>query len=184
MFKQYQWKIVLSLFIIYHCFIVFLYPNSLSYLKTFIQPYTVMYANLLGLNRPWPFFSIPGPSVYLKSYIFKEEKEIAQYLFPHKKDDYIFRPMFNRRYAIARFLAFGKGDSVENIFIPYVCSMYPEATTVSVYLNFIKTPPITEVEAGTQINKMKESVDHHLIEKKCVTANSVKDSINSNDEDI
>lgn len=135
-----------------------------------------MYANLLGLNRPWPFFSIPGPSVYLKSYIFKEEKEIAQYLFPSKKDDYIFRPMFNRRYAIARFLAYGRGDSVENIFIPYICSMYPEATTVSVYLTFVKTLPINEVEAGTQVNQMKKITDHHLMREKCVN----RGFINSN----
>ncbi len=181
---QHLWKIALSLFIIYHCLIVFLYPNRISYLNVFIQPYTLAYANLVGLNTPWQFFSPdPGPALYLKSYIFKDDKQIAEHLFPDEKDVYFFRSMFNRKTAAARFLIKSK-DRAERIFIPWLCSLYPEATSISVHQRIVKVVSLADVRGGEELNQMNEGMDKYFVTDDCTKVSNFKDFINEDSGDV
>ncbi len=156
----------------------------MSYLNILIQPYTLDYANFIGLNTPWKFFAPdPGPALYLKSYIFKGEEQISEHLFPNEKESYFFRPMFNRRTAITRFLIQEK-DSVRKVFIPWLCSLYPKATSISVFQRVVKIPSLTDVRTGKQLNQTNESTDKYFVHDDCVQENHIKDFINKDVEEF
>lgn len=69
-------KTFLSLWIIYHVFVIFVMPNSGSFLGRYFGSYLVSYANFFGLNSPWIFFSPnPPPEYKMKITLYQKDSD-------------------------------------------------------------------------------------------------------------
>src|SRR3954467_1869488 len=81
-------KLVFSLFLLYHLAVIVIMPNPSSLLGRKYSRYLTDYANSLGLNTTWQFFSPgPAPVFYLEYTIEKPggEEDETSYQIPERR---------------------------------------------------------------------------------------------------
>lgn len=147
-------KAILSVMIVYQLVVIFLVPNQLFYVTQKIAPIVIPYANLMGFNTVWQFFSPdPGPPVYLEYEVFKEGELVGTFHFPPFKDPYWLREKYNRRLAAFRMV--GKDNGLASkVFGPMLCREHPEATRLEMNVLTVKFPSLDEVQSGTPLNDL------------------------------
>lgn len=146
-------RLILSIFIVFHLFAILLAPNSQTYLGIqaafFVQPYV----NFLGLASQWGFFAPdPGPPpVFIEYELFGDNgSSLGTKTWPEKKSSFWLRERQNRRIAVARFLV-ASNERTEKMMGPYLCSQHREARSVKLWRVVGTIPNLHEVAAKKRV---------------------------------
>ncbi len=141
-------SLIISLWIIYHLVVILIMPNSTSFLLRQLGSPFLSYANVLGLNTSWNFFS-PDPahvmyfqySVTRKDQSSEEESEVL-YIPPEKNKGPFGntkrRLMYSMRYMVL------DQRRVDALLGPWLCRRHPEAFHIHVEHKIESIPPIDE----------------------------------------
>lgn len=159
-------QFLFSLWIVYHIAVIVVMPNSNSFLVRQVGDSLIPYANVLGLNTSWNFFS-PDPAhvMYFEYSVTRKdqpvEEESPTYYIPPEKDHGPFgnakrRIMYSMRYVVL------DQRRVDAILGPWLCRKHPEAYQIHVEHKIETIPPIDEavvknnpeMDERTQLIKM------------------------------
>ena len=147
-------RALLSVFLIYHLLAVVILPMGTGLIIRETGRYFIAYANQLGLNTTWQFFSPgPSPSFYLEySYGFDLEDNPDGYethLMPEKRVGFGWSDFYNRRLFSMRFMALNAGRT-ERYLAPHLCRLKPEAKTVTLRTLVTKVESVDRAMLGSE----------------------------------
>ncbi len=141
-----------TLFLIYHVAVILLMPNSGSILGRRWGNLIAPYANSIGMNATWEFFSPDPPqpfyfnySVYFETEDGEEKRPPVEGFFPEWRTERTLHPNKIRLKNTVRFFALTR-TSVEQTFIGYLCRRYPEANRVKVRQVLEMVPPLEQAK--------------------------------------
>lgn len=126
-------KVLLSIFILAHLAVIVILANGTSYLGRSLQHYLIPYANTLGLNSSWNFFS-PDPinTFYIRYVVnFEDGREALEGFLPRQKDQVILDSGEKRYMYAARVLGFDE-RRLQTLMGPYYCRKHPGAQEVTI----------------------------------------------------
>lgn len=131
-------KKVFIVFCIYHSVVMVMMPNSASIVGRKAGSYFAPYANLIGLNGTWEFFSPDPPQplffdyrIYFENSNGEEVKPTIQAYFPEWKIDRTLHPNHIRLKNTVRFFALNQ-KAMEGAFVSWLCRRYQGATRVKI----------------------------------------------------
>ncbi len=158
-------KIILSLWLVYHLFVILLFPNTQSLLSRKLDFILLPYANTFNLNTPWQFFSpFPGPKMYIEYTTYKhnpgaENQEIIEdgekHFFPPKNHYEPDWDNWRRQLYLARFVA-TESERFKKYFIPWLCRKHPGVTGISLEVIFAPVPNVEKASQFMTIEEMEQ----------------------------
>lgn len=145
-------KAALSLWIVYNIFVMMVMPNVGAYFGRVTANVVTPYANTVGLNAGWNFFSPePAHPMYLKYSVHysdemgEEVKESVEGQFPMPLTEDK-RPLPNitrkREWALMRYMVLDP-KRLRQLMGPWLCRQYPGATSVDME-HVIETIPFLD----------------------------------------
>ncbi len=148
------YKAVFSVFIVYHLVVILVLGNGGSYLGRKFQAGILPYANTLGLNNVWNFFS-PDPAhtmfikynVRFEDELGNERKSSVEGFLPEQKKDVVIDSSKRRFLYAMRYLILDS-RRLELILGPYFCRSYPGATSISLQHLMTPIPFLDAAEIG------------------------------------
>lgn len=143
-------KTALSLWILYHLFVVLLMSNPGSWVGHHFQKFITPYANVTGFNTSWNFFA-PNPTqtAYIRYLVHYENqegeivKEPQEGFFPQNKNQAIFDVRRRRELYFMHYIL-GRPFLLEKHFAPYICKTHPDASSVRLEGVVETVPPLDE----------------------------------------
>lgn len=139
-------KVLLSLWIVYNIFTLLMMPNIGNYLGRVSSRFITPYANTVGLNASWNFFSPdPAHTMYIKyliNYTDKDgnpTKDAVEGFFPPEKNVGIPSIFRKRELYVMRFMVID-AKRLKVFMGPWLCRQYPGATSVDME-HVIETVP-------------------------------------------
>ncbi|MGZ3772069.1 MAG: hypothetical protein ACXVCY_08205 [Pseudobdellovibrionaceae bacterium] len=142
-------KTLLSLWIIYNIFIMLVMPNIGGFIGRISSKYITPYANTVGLNAGWNFFSPdPAHTMYLRytvRYVDSqgiEIKEPVEDFFPKEKNQAVHAVSRKRDLYAMRFMLLDS-KRLRILLGPWLCRQYPGATSVEME-HVIETVPLLD----------------------------------------
>lgn len=160
---------LVSLWILYHLFVIVVMPNAHSYMGRVFSSYLTPYANGFGFSSGWNFFSPnPAQTLYIRYLIYftdengDSEKESIEGFFPAEKNQGTFDPRLRRELYSMHFLL-RDPHRLESLFVPYLCRTHPGATVVRIEFVNQTIPPLDQVvtlkqESVTDLSKQIEFI--------------------------
>lgn len=131
-------KSLLSIWILYHLFVVVVMSNGSSFMARFFQRAITPYANQTGFNTSWNFFSPdPAHTMYFRYMVYFNDdkgdpiKEPIEGFFPALKNVGTFSPRERRELYMMHYYILSQ-ERLEKLFAPKICRDYPGATSVHV----------------------------------------------------
>jgi hypothetical protein len=132
-------KVLLSLWIVYNIVVITVMPNAGSYFGRVTSRFIGTYANAVGLNAGWNFFSPdPAHTMYIRYMVYfsnpdaaegEAEKEPIEGYFPAEKNKMISSVFRSRELYLMRFMIIDKRH-LKNLFGAWLCRQYPGASSV------------------------------------------------------
>lgn len=169
--KSHLWlKLLVSVGIVFHLICIFVLPNPESIIYRKLSPWITVYANQLGFNTTWRFFS-PNPLIRLLEYdVYSRTPEgeliSSTHRYPESLEHEDFRDNYNRKISSSMFLMASQ-TNFETILAPRICKMHPQAETISFYVVGYELPSIEKSvflqksikELGTMSRQEVQDVD-------------------------
>jgi len=131
-------KIFLSLFLVYHLAVIIILPNSGSYLGRSTEKWITPYANYLGLNTTWNFFSPdPAQTMFVKYTVWFDDlnaakaKDPVEGFIPPEKEKIVLDSSKRRLLYAMRFLILDT-NRMKTILAPWLCRENPGAQLVKI----------------------------------------------------
>lgn len=146
-------KAFLSLWILYNIFTMLVMPNVGAYFGRISSRFITPYANTVGLNASWNFFS-PDPAhvMYIRYHINYTDaegnptKEAFEGYFPPEKNQAV-RSLFKKRELyVMRFMVIDP-KRLKIFMGPWLCRQYPGASSVDMEHVIETVPPLDQVVA-------------------------------------
>lgn len=143
--------------------------NNSSAVVRSIGAYVVPWANVLGLNMTWNFYSPDPANVLYLDYkiIFEDQngeatREPIEGFFPEEKTSMVFNLNHRRFLSAMRFMTV-EPKRLQNVFADWFCRKNPGATRVVIKVIMEKIPNIEAARLGTEraYNEM------YQVEKRC-----------------
>lgn len=142
-------KALLSFWIVYNIFTMLVMPNIGAYFGRMSSRFIIPYANTVGLNASWNFFS-PDPAHtmylhYMINYADKEgnpTKDPVEGYFPPEKNQGITATTRKRELYVMRFMVIDP-KRLKVFMGPWLCRQYPGATSVDME-HVIETVPMLD----------------------------------------
>ena len=142
-------KILISLWIVFNIATMLIEPNISSYLGRLTYRWITPYANTVGLNSSWNFFS-PDPAhtmyvayrVYFSDDFGNETKEPVLGYMPREKNQKILNPIRRRDMYAMRFFAI-EPKRFRTLLGPWLCRQNPEASTIEME-HVVETVPLLD----------------------------------------
>lgn len=142
-------KAFLSLWIVYNIFTMLVMPNIGAYFGRTSSRFITPYANTVGLNASWNFFS-PDPAHtmyirYMVNYFDKEGnslKEPIEGYFPPEKNRSVSSIFRKRELYVMRFMVI-EPKRLKVLMGPWLCRQFPGATSVDME-HIIETVPVLD----------------------------------------
>jgi hypothetical protein len=154
-------SIILSGMILYHLAAVIVLPNSSSLLGRKTAGFFLPYANTLGFNTSWQFFS-PGPSpmFYLEYFVeFDREGNESEVMpYPLRRVAGSWSDSYNRRLFGMRFFSLNP-DRLERYLAPFLCRQHPGAVSISVQPVYEPIQSIDRAGDFSDFRDMRQRVD-------------------------
>lgn len=139
MIKHPLWlRVIVSLMIFFHLTVVIVLANGPSILGRIHQGWLLGYANQLGVNQTWNFFS-PDPTQihYIHYYVHFEDESgnstqepIEAYL-PEEKREIVMDSSKRRMLHSIRFISLDESRT-EKLLAPWLCRKYPGASFLNI----------------------------------------------------
>lgn len=128
-------RILLSVFVIFHLFAIFVLPNPENILYRTSAPLITEYGNLLGINTTWRFFS-PNPLIrYMEYTVYNHDAEknlVGEvHRFPRHFSEEPFFENFSRKLNNAM-LMMNQVTFLREKFSKIMCGWHPGAETIAV----------------------------------------------------
>ena len=156
-------KKILSVFLVYHLLVIVVLPNCDSILGRKLSPWLTPYANTLGLNTSWRFFSPePSPTIY---YVydadtaesparaaadqFWQERGFITGRWPPEQPQGMLAENIRRLVYHSRFTTMN-AERVEKFMGSLLCRFFPQAPTVSVRAVLQEIPSIEKSALGSE----------------------------------
>lgn len=150
------------MFVAYHLLAVGLLPNGGSLEARAVAPALVPYANTLGMNNAWVFFSPgPSPNIYLEYGLENSEMEGLEdepRVFPAHKTSRLYSERYFRSLYIMRYFTMDP-SKLERFLAPWLCKQHPEAHAITLRPVFEQVPGIERAWSGESFSEMLERVD-------------------------
>lgn len=142
-------KALLSLWIVYNIFTMLVMPNVGAYFGRVASRFITPYANTVGLNASWNFFSPdPAHTMYIR-YIVRyldadgnDIKEAVEGYFPKEMNQGISSPVRKRELYAMRFMVI-EPKRLRVFLGPWLCRQHPGATSVEME-HVIETVPLLD----------------------------------------
>ncbi len=170
-------KIFLSVWIVYNIITMVVMPNAGSFLGRKYGHYIAPYANIVGLNASWNFFSPdPAQTIYLKYFIEflnsdgdSVQDPIVGY-FPQEKNKAVMDVNRRRELYVMRFMIIGP-NRLQNLFGPWLCRQYPNATSVHIEQMAETVASLDEVlsKHNSTVKELSREVTYANIDFRCDT---------------
>ncbi len=154
-------KIGLSVFLVYHLITVLLLPVASSLAGRRLARYFIPYANTLGFNTTWQFFSpAPSPMFYLEYELETgADDEVPETkTYPPARKGHTWDEGWSRRLFGMRFFALNE-ERLENYFVPFLCRENPTAKSVVIQAVFEKIEDVERVGEYAEFKDMAERID-------------------------
>ena len=155
-------KALLSVWILYNIFAIVVMPNAGSYFGRATSRFIGPYANNVGLNAGWNFFSPdPAHTMYIRYMVYfngdasgatEPEKDPIEGYFPAEKNKMISSMFRSRELYLMRFMIMNKSH-LKNLFGPWLCRQYPGASAVDME-HVIETVAMLDEAAAFQNESM------------------------------
>lgn len=152
-------RIALSLFIIFHLIVIVVLANSGSYYGRALASSLTFYANIIGLNSTWNFFSPdPANSMYLRVSLLNDDDYREEFYPPGKEK---FEPSGNQR----RFLYFVRymivdPSRIDTFLIPWFCKTHPGVERISVDFVIQPVPSLDKARFVMDMSDLHEEFDN------------------------
>lgn len=164
-------KVFLSLFVIIHLAIMVIFPNGGSYVGRQLPNWFVNYANQIGFNVSWNFFSPdPAHTMYFEYRIrfSDEDQPDAQGFLPPQKELIVTNPSERRTLYAMRFFLLDT-RRIERFFIPYLCRSYEGAERITLTHVLQQLPSLdeTRVHPDLKISDLKKEIRQSSDEYRC-----------------
>lgn len=154
-------QIALSIFIVFHLAVIVILANSSSYWGRNWQSVLLPYANTIGLNATWNFFSPdPAHTMFYKATMYfeneqgEDSKEPLEEYFPPEKEKVVVNSSKRRFLYSMRFLTLNQ-ERIGQLMVPWMCRKYA-ATRVRVQLQYNEIPYLDL--AAQQVNQDYQSL--------------------------
>jgi hypothetical protein len=172
-------RVLVSLFLLYHLAAVLILPNPSSMLGRKYSRYLADYANNLGINTTWQFFSPgPAPTFYLEYEIETGSEELDEepqtHQFPERRRASFYDELFNRTMSAMRFFVLAPEETFERFFVPWLCNKHPGAKRIS-----IRTvgEPVVNIERASG-EETYEELSHRTALKERQNFSCVSEEVN------
>ncbi|WP_413557025.1 hypothetical protein [Bdellovibrio sp. HCB209] len=174
-------KILASVWIVYNICALMVMPNVGSYFGRTASKFVGPYANLVGLNAGWNFFSPePAHPMYLKVVVNYPENEDGSYrdplitAYPDPESEAKTVSLTRKReWAVMRFMVMDP-RRLRQIFGPWLCRQYPGAESVDMEHVIETIPLLDEAVLNREVNLLEMSQERRYA-KASVHCNSSGD---------
>nr|BFD62980.1 hypothetical protein BdHM001_16610 [Bdellovibrio sp. HM001] len=161
-------KALLSLWIVYNIFVMLVMPNVGAYFGRVTANVVTPYANTVGLNAGWNFFSPePAHPMYLKYTVYypesenlegetsQEEREPVEGFFPIQNDKRNVPNITHKReWALMRYMVLD-AKRLRLLMGPWLCRQYPGAASIDME-HVIETIPFLDQAVRFQEESVKD----------------------------
>nr|BFD59601.1 hypothetical protein CKG001_17080 [Bdellovibrio sp. CKG001] len=161
-------KALLSLWIVYNIFVMLVMPNVGAYFGRVTANVVTPYANTVGLNAGWNFFSPePAHPMYLKYTVYypesenlegetsPEESEPVEGFFPVQNDKRNVPNITHKReWALMRYMVLD-AKRLRLLMGPWLCRQYPGAASIDME-HVIETIPFLDQAVRFQEESVKD----------------------------
>lgn len=162
-------KILASVWIVYNIFSLMVMPNVSSYFGRVTSKFVGPYANVVGLNVGWNFFSPdPAQPMYLKVVVnypadadgTYKEPLITQWPDPEEEANV---PGLTRKreWAAMRFMVIDP-RRLSQIFGPWLCKKYPEAESIDMEQVVEVLPLLDNAVLNKEVNLLEMSQERRF----------------------
>jgi hypothetical protein len=165
-------KIALSVFIVFHLYVVFVLPNPDGILYRASHAWISPYGNQFGFNTTWRFFS-PNPAVKVLEYdVFTRdingELQGETFRFPQNLEQEDSRENFNRKMNFSMYMM-SRNELLEKVLGPRLCQMHPGAESVSISMRGHEQPTIESSKfQGSERKNIGQTKTHYLTDVSCI----------------
>jgi hypothetical protein len=162
-------KILASVWIVYNIFSLMVMPNVSSYFGRVTSKFVGPYANVVGLNVGWNFFS-PDPAhpMYLKVVVNYPAESDGSYRepvitsYPDPEAEAKVPSLTRKReWAVMRFMVMDP-RRLRQIFGPWLCKQYPGAESVDMEHVIETLPPLDEAVFNKEVNLLEMSQERRF----------------------
>lgn len=158
-------KVFLSLWIVYNIFTLLVMPNIGSFWGMSAFPFIAPYANTVGLNGSWSFFSPDPPThtLYLRYFVSflnergEESQDSIEGYFPEEKGQRITSPFRQREFYVMHFMS-RQPKYLRILMGPWLCRKHPGASIVDMTYVAETVPYLDQATAskGKDLSEMSE----------------------------
>lgn len=154
---------------------IFILPNGGSFIGRHMPAFLIEYANIIGANTSWNFFSPnPAQTMYLQYKVrFEDEqgnetKESVEGFLPPEKEKVVIDSSRRRFLYAMRFLLLDP-NRLETLFEPWLCREFPGASSISVRSVQENLPTLDHALANleTPVVELKEEVKSASSDFRC-----------------
>lgn len=180
------YKLVLSLFVIYHVSAVTILPNGGSIVGRKLARYFIDYGNLLVFNRTWQFFSPSvAPNFYLRYEVETEANALSTdrpvFQYPEINVNRPLNDLYIRSISEMRFLAMDP-DKFAKYFVPFLCRKHPLAVALDIRSVFEDVPHIERAGEYADFKEMMERSHLPSQRYECIAKVEAKTDATENDQ--
>ncbi len=163
--KKNAFKIILSVFIIYHLFAVVISPHFVNDFEWKPPFFLSSYLNFFGLLTQWSFFAPnPGPPpIYLEWELVDRHGGILEAArWPEFPDPFFLRERQNRRIvAVRNMVEFDLRAS--KMMLPYLCKKKEDVNRVRLWSLIYSIPSRLEIVRGTAVIGDRSQYQRHWV---------------------
>lgn len=158
-------RFCLSVFIVFHLTVIVVLANGTSYLGRSLQHILTPYANFIGLNSTWNFFSPdPAHTMYFRYLVrFQDDngndlREAIEEFVPAAKDEFVLNSSKRRMLYAMRFMILDS-RRMSGILGPWICRKYPGATSLHIEHIFEQIPSLDRAVLDTEEGAHRQIFD-------------------------
>ena len=173
--KSFTLKFLLSLWLCYHLFCIIILPNGSSFLGRYFEAEILPYANAIGINSTWNFYSPDPANTMYFSYIVHFENEQGEELkpsieefLPPEKDKIVTDSSRRRLLYAMRYLALDP-HRLQAIMAPWICREYEGASRIIISHIIERIPSLDNVlsRIDENVNELREKQESPSFDYNC-----------------
>jgi len=139
-------KYLALIFATMHLVAIVLLPNTDSYAVRNLPSWLIQYANQIGINTTWNFFSPePAHTMYYEYQIFFKNEDAEPFIgfIPPQKEQVVVESSDRRLLYAMRFLLLDQ-RRIERVLIPFLCRKFPDAERISIRHHLLRLPSLDQ----------------------------------------
>lgn len=170
-------KVILSVWIVYNIATMVVMPNAGSFFGRKYGHIFAPYANSVGLNASWNFFSPdPAHTMYIKYFVEftgadgePTQESILGY-FPEEKNQMVLDTNRRRELYVMRFMMIGQ-NRLQGLFAPWLCKKHPGATNIHIEQVIETVAPLDEVLLAKEetVKELSKEIQYANFDYHCDT---------------